>query len=632
MTTKQPASAAAMFIRLSLSLALVVTLGTLVGISDGPTPGTHDSIQEQPINDFDRDHWSYLPLQRPSVPAVKHRRWARTPIDRYVLKHLEAKGLQPLPITTRRVWARRVSWDLIGIPPSPRDLQAFLDDDRPGAQEAYVDRLLASPQYGQRWAQPWLDLARFAETDGYEHDKIRPQAWKYRDWVVQALNQDLPYDQFVQFQIAGDLLKPASGTALDAALGTAFCLSGPDMPDINLTEERRHVLMNEITSSVGAVFLGLQIGCAQCHDHKYDAISQADFYRLRAFFEDAVQLKKNQSVTVFSPPQTKVPTHLMNRGDFRRRGPRVAPAFPRVLNANAALVNDQTEPRQQLARWLTSEAQPLTARVVANRLWQYHFGKGLTSTPEDLGLIGDTPTHPQLLDFLASELIANDWSLKALQRQILLSSVYQTIGSQPQQQASLKQWQQSLVSDPNNETLVRFPRRRLTAEQIRDGMLAASETLNREMGGPGIMPALPTELIKTLKSGQWKTNPDPNTHARRSIYLFARRNLRYPFFATFDRPAANQSCACRVESTTAIQALTLLNSDFVMQVSRQMAKGVSAQHDSETQQVQELYLRLYSRYPSDTELQAATAFVEQTGELSELCRALFSSNEFLYLD
>ena len=163
-------------------------------------------------------------------------------------------------------------------------------------------------------------------------------------------------------------------------------------------------------------------------------------------------------------------------------------------------------------------------------------------------------------------------------------------------------------------------------------MLAASETLNREMGGPGIMPALPTELIKTLKSGQWKTNPDPNTHARRSIYLFARRNLRYPFFATFDRPAANQSCACRVESTTAIQALTLLNSDFVMQVSRQMAKGVSAQHDSETQQVQELYLRLYSRYPSDTELQAATAFVEQTGELSELCRALFSSNEFLYLD
>lgn len=622
----------AVALRLTLMLALSCGVSVPNCFADEPGDTSSQEIQEQPINNFDRDHWSFLPLERPKIPTVKHLHWSQRPMDRFVLKQIEAQGLQPLPSTNKHSWARRVSWDLIGVPPTPADLQAFLDDDRPAAKALYVDRLLASHQYGQRWAQPWLDLARFAETDGYEHDKIRPQAWKYRDWVVQAFNQDLPYDKFVQFQIAGDLLTTEMGSGLDAALGTAFCLSGPDMPDINLTEERRHVLMNEITSSVGAVFLGLQIGCAQCHDHKYDAISQADFYRLRAFFEDAVQLKKNQSVTVFKPTQMKLSTHFMIRGDFRRPGPEVAPAYPRVLNAEQRRLNDQLEPRRQLAKWLTTDAQQLTARVVVNRLWQYHFGKGLTSTPEDFGLIGDTPTHPELLDFLASELIANNWSLKTLQRQILLSSVYQTIGNQPLDQPSLQQWQQSLEVDPNNETLVRFPRRRLTAEQIRDGMLASSGSLNSEMGGQGIMPALPNELIKTLKSGQWKTNPDPNTHARRSIYLFARRNLRYPFFATFDRPAANQSCACRNESTTAIQALTLLNSDFVMRVSKQMAGSVSEEHAHASQQIRELYLRLYSRSPSKAELAAATAFVEETGQLSELCRAMFSSNEFLYLD
>jgi hypothetical protein len=258
-------------------------------------------------------------------------------------------------------------------------------------------------------------LARFAETDGFEHDKIRPTAWKYRDWVIGALNEDLPFDRFVSLQLAGDVIRPNDA---DASIATAFCLSGPDMPDINSQEERKHVLMNEVTSTVGAVFLSLQIGCAQCHDHKYDAISQADFYRLRAFFDPAVRLDRNKSLTTLdhnADPDAK--SHLYHRGDWRRAGPVVQAAFPRIANRAETAVVDKSpgDRRVELARWLTDPSQPLTSRSIVNRIWQHHFGRGLSSTPSDFGVMGEEPTHPELLDHLASRLIRKGWSLKDLQ-------------------------------------------------------------------------------------------------------------------------------------------------------------------------------------------------------------------------
>ena len=291
------------------------------------------ALTEIPLTESDRDHWAFQPIQKPGLPEVKRSNWTRTPIDRFILAKLEAEGLQPAPDAERVTLIRRVYFDVIGLPPTPAEVDQFLADQSDDAYERLVDRLLASPRYGERWAQHWLDLARFAETDGYEHDKLRPDAWKYRDWVIKALNADMPYDQFVRWQLAGDVIAPDNP---DARTATAFCLSGPDMPDINSQEERRHTLLNEMTSTVGSVFMALQVGCAQCHDHKYDPISTFDFYRLRAFFEPAVQPVKNRSVTTLAATDKKrKPSHVMLRGDWRRPGPQVKPAFLRIANSHA---------------------------------------------------------------------------------------------------------------------------------------------------------------------------------------------------------------------------------------------------------------------------------------------------------
>ncbi|MCG8651702.1 MAG: DUF1549 and DUF1553 domain-containing protein, partial [Pirellulales bacterium] len=369
------------------------------------------TLDETPIDPFDRDHWAFQPIADPAIPRIEHKAWPRTPIDRFILKRLEEKSLRPAGRADRHTLVRRLYFDLTGLPPTPEQVQHFIADQRPGAYRRLVDHLLASPEYGRRWAQHWLDLARFAETDGFEHDKIRPAAWRYRDWVIDAFNRDMPYDQFVQWQIAGDQL--ASGEEAEAGrIATAFCLSGPDMPDINSQQERKHVLMNEITSTVGAVFFSLQIGCAQCHDHMYDAISQADFYRLRAFFEPAVLLKKNQSVTTLrSGAEHDANSHFMIRGDWRRPGAVVAAAFPRIINPAGQEVTAQSpaDRRVQLALWLTGPEHPVTSRTIVNRIWQHHFGEGLSRTPSDFGVMGDEPSHPGLLGYLARRLTRHGW-------------------------------------------------------------------------------------------------------------------------------------------------------------------------------------------------------------------------------
>ncbi|MDP7017894.1 MAG: DUF1549 and DUF1553 domain-containing protein [Pirellulaceae bacterium] len=649
------------------AISLAILLALLAGpatADDNESSGsvTAADLKEAAIADADREHWAYLPLRRPALPQLDDAAWARQPIDLFVLDGMRARQLTPASEASPADLLRRVYFDLIGLPPSRAAVLSFQRDHRPGAYERVVDRLLASPEYGRRWAQHWLDLARFAETDGFEHDKVRPNAWRYRDWVVDALNDDLPYNQFVQQQLAGDELHADSPRT---HVATGFCLSGPDMPDINSQVERRHTLLNELTSTVGSVFLGLQFGCAQCHDHKYDPISQADFYRLRAFFEPAVFVKKNVSVSLLKTSGgAAAASHLMIRGDWRRPGPRLEPAFPRIANAWRA--KPELEPsvsrgrRASLARWLTRRDHPLTLRVAANRLWQFHFGAGLSETPSDFGVMGYEPVHGELLDYVATELVASEWSLKRLHRMLVTSATYRQ-ASRPRLDAgssAIAAWRRRVERDPSNEWLTRFPPRRLSGEEIRDAMLACSGALLHRSGGPSVRPPLPPELLRQLLRNQWNVSEDVADHHRRSIYVFARRNLRYPIFDAFDRPDANASCSRRARSTTAPQSLFLLNSELTAQLAEQLAGEVSRQGELRDW-VDEICLRAWGRAIADGERDVLLQFLEsQRGQLREsgrgaselrrlkpvhggvdpylgaalvdLCIGAFNSNEFVY--
>ncbi|MAI35674.1 MAG: hypothetical protein CBE00_13485 [Planctomycetaceae bacterium TMED240] len=613
--------------------------------------------QELQIDKIDRGHWAYRKLTDFPPPDTGQSDWPRTTIDQFILSKLQSHSLSPVSEATRGTLIRRLSFDLTGLPPTSAELSQYLNDKRPGSYRRLVERLLASPHYGRRWGQYWLDLARFAETDGYEHDKIRSNAWRYRDWIVNALNRDIGYDRFITLQLAGDIQPAPDAKQPSSKIATAFLLSGPDMPDINSQQERRHVLLNEITATTGSTLLSLQIGCAECHNHKYDPISQGDFYRLRAFFDRAVKLKTNQSVSTLTPnANPDAASQIHPRGNWQTAGPLVSAAFPRIANISDVQVTAKLHPRVQLARWLTDPGHPLTARSIANRVWQHHFGTGLSNTPSDFGVMGEEPSHPKLLDHIASRLINHDWSLKDLHRQIVLSATYRSQSKPPiadtgtaddEDSDAAQVWEDAKLTDPDNRMLARFPRRRLDAESIRDAMLLASGTLNHQADGPGIRPPLPQALVKTLKSGQWKTSTDTAEHYRRSIYIFARRNLRYPLFATFDRPAANCSCATRNPSTTALQSLLLLNSNFTLDLSKRLASHCINEHSESTKlQTREIFQRVFARLPSSREelecrdfLVKQAAIAKQQGSensalvaLTDLCRALFNSNEFLYID
>ena len=565
-------------------MALLVML---LGVTQAHAVAIHASADpvkdERPITAKDREHWAFEPLAKAGADAT-----------------LEKLSPPQSPPADAATLIRRVTFDLTGLPPYPTD-QTDLSDD---AYEALVDRLMASPQYGEHWAQWWLDLARFAETDGFEYDAERGRAWQYRDWVIKALNDDMPFDQFVQQQIAGDLLPNGDESA------TAFLFTVPDMPDLNNQSERRHVLLNDITSTVGSVGLGLTVGCAQCHDHPYDPISQADFYRLRAFFDNTVLPKERKplgpSVRLFTegvPAST-----VFVRGDFKRPGPEIKPAIPRIFGSS-----DKPD-RAAFAQWLASKDNALFLRAMANRLWQQHFGKPLAAVPGDLGHQGEAPTNPSLLDWLAAELPRQNWSLKKLHKLIVMSPTYR--------QAKL-------------------PQRRLTGEMLRDAMLAVSGQLNLKPGGPGVRLPMPKEVSDTLLKGQYKITDDVTEHTRRSVYVFARRNLRHPLFDLFDRPDAQISCARRNESTTAPQALTLLNSDFAHDTAAKLATALGEKHSSDTHAlVAAAIQRCLSRTATEAEIAAGVTFIEQQTQLAgsfraalaDYCLALLNSNEFLFVD
>jgi len=630
---------------------------------------------EPPLVSGDWTHWAYRPLKRSPVPAVRDAAWCRNPLDAFILARLEAAKLQPLPEADRATLLRRLRYDLTGLPPTLEETESFLADSAPDAYERLVDRLLASSDYGVRWAQHWLDLARFAETDGFEHDHPRPEAWRYRDWVVQALNADLPYDEFVRLQLAGDELRPNDP---EAARATGFVLCGPDMPDLNLPEERRHMVLNELTGTVGSVFLGLQFSCASCHDHKYDPVSQADFYRLRAFFDNTQLFDKQAAGRVLSEPvKTPVVSRVWLRGDFRRPGPEISPAFPRIANprkSSPELSKKSSQGRRTaLAEWLTHSDQPLVTRVFVNRLWQYHFGRGLSPTPSDFGLMGTEPSHPELLDWLATELPRQNWSWKQMHRLIVTSTTYRlasrpTLNDDvPTDPATLATWRALLAADPDNQFLGRFRRQRISGETIRDALLLISGQLNSQAGGPGVMTPLPVEVQRTVRGDNWKVHPDPAQHVRRSLYVFARRNLRQPLFEVYDQPDSTATCPTRPRSTTAPQALTLLNADLTRDAARRLAAWtLRAAQDAQRLDDRQLWITLcyqktFGRLPSASEvtlcrsfLQDQAAFLAQTGRtpndlalpetrparvapveaaaLTDLCLALFNLNEFVYVD
>ena len=621
-----------------------------------------EPLTEPPITDSDRGHWAFQPLRRPTPPVVKNANWCRTAIDRFILARLEKEGLvgqvsnlpgqsfgqvENLPHDAdRSTLLRRLCFDLTGLPPSLELQDEVFADEAPDWYERLVDRLLASPSYGERWAQHWLDVARFAETDGFEHDHVRPNAWRFRDWVIDAHNRDLPLNEFIAMQLAGDELRLGDESAL---IATGFLFCGPDMPDINLQEERRHTFLNDMTGTVGSVFLGLQMGCAACHDHKYDPISQADFYRLRACFDVEPLFETHPQLgQVMREKSAKIPvSRLMERGDFRRPGPIVQAAFPRIANVSSDVIPSPTGDakssgrRTSLANWLTRADNPLATRVLVNRIWQGHFGAGLVASSSDFGVMGNDPTHPELLDWLATELPRLDWSRKRLHRLIVTSSVYRQASRNVAelvrvQSAGAKK--KTLNSDEfsyarASTLLAHFPRRRLDGEAIRDGLLAASGELNRQPGGPGFRPPLPDELVRTLLKSQWPVTPEAAQHRRRSVYLFARRNLRYPLFEAFDKPDSNASCPRRNVSTIAPQALLLLNADDSVVAARRLAARIEQQTGSDRRAAVELaYRHILNRKPTADDVRDAEQFLTSDSALADLCLALFNVNEFVYLD
>ncbi len=695
-----------------------------VAILAAPAANAEKRLAEPGLTVADRTFWAFRPPVRPRLPQIRHSAWIRTPVDVFIVARLEKAGLQPSPEADRLTLLRRVTFDLTGLPPTPEETSAFLHDSRPDAYEQVVDRLLSSPHYGERWAQHWLDVVRYADSNGYEADGLRPDAWRYRDYVIQAFNEDRPYDRFITEQLAGDLLvgKRDPLNCADWLIATGFnrcgpvhIVSGNTDPDIN-----RQEVLTEMTTTVGAAILGLTIQCARCHDHKFDPISQADYYRLQAFFaaaepqeiqlataterlryarqleplqvkitqlrqridhlekpyrtllaslkyatlekkyRDAVDVppakrtakqKKlaelaapllkvawNEVVDALTPAEraqrarwrrtlhdlearlptppmhawaietaSTVPaTYVLKRGNPKQHGPQVQSAIPRVLRTDTS--QPKVMDRLALARWLTRPDNPLTARVIVNRLWQHHFGRGLVATPNDFGRRGERPSHPELLDWLATELVTHGWSLRHIHRLMVCSDAYRQSSRAPADSLGRR-------LDPENRLLWRMNRQRLEGEALRDSVLAVAGTLNPEVGGPPIRVPLEPEVTQQIfteeePDGVWLVTPDRREHTRRSIYLLTRRNLRLPLFEVFDRPDTLTSCPVRPVSTFAPQAFVMLNGPFMHEQSKALATRLLRLCGSDTEAlIERAYSLALGRPPQARERQLARAFL-----------------------
>jgi Protein of unknown function (DUF1553)/Protein of unknown function (DUF1549)/Concanavalin A-like lectin/glucanases superfamily/Planctomycete cytochrome C len=574
-----------------------------------------------------RTHWAFQPLKRVQEPAVKNAPWARTQIDRFILARLEEAGIEPQPAASPRQLVRRVTFDLIGLPPTPKEVDEFCEaaaKDHNAALSALVERLLLSPHYGERWGRHWLDVARYADSDGQESDRDRPTAYHYRDFVIRAFNNDMPFDQFVRWQLAGDEYERANP---DAVAATGFLTAGPfaALPDRLMEDERlrnRYNELDDLLSTVGTGFLGLTLGCVRCHDHKYDAIPARDYYSMMSAFHGGERAEVplgNTEDTVLAfhdlGPDPK-PTWLFQRGNYYDRDQPVSLGFVSILtNGKSAEdywkaareqspAKDSTKQRRALADWMTDVEQgagALLARVIVNRIWQHHFGHGLVRTAGDFGVRSEPPTHPELLEFLARDLIENGWSIKRLQRMIVGSAVFQqsSSGTAP-------------ALDLENRLLWKFPMFRLEGEILRDSMLAVSGTLNTKSYGPAVKPPIAAEamLARNLKDSYPDKIEDTPEIRRRSIYLFHKRVVPYPLLQAFDKPDAQQSCSRRDHTTVAPQALALLNDPFVRTVAFEFADRLIKDGGTENERVIEQgYQLALARSASDEETDSASEFI-----------------------
>jgi hypothetical protein len=717
-----------------------------------------------------RNWWAVNPIVDPAPPRVRHADLVRNPIDQFILAELERAELEPAAEASRPVLLRRAFFDLVGMPPSPEEAQSFLADDSPDAYTRLIDRLLADQRYGERWGRHWLDVVRYADSGGSEYDREYSHLWRYRDYVIRSINDDKPYDRFVIEQLAGDEIDaptPQSRVAL------GFLRLSPEHGSPN-KDVNRQLLLNDMTSAVATVFLGVTLGCAQCHDHKYDPITQKDFYRIQAFFvgvrlesaevpfegseaprcaaglkaaqehlaqvlqqaaaleaeylsrlktmlqaeglsaEEAgkkatkAELDRRLAQAVsdaaggegtkadsktgptvaggqFTVAERLALTRLRNdvveatadgtfekgaarrrvdrylpkahvvtntpqdyfatlphlpvafvriRGEVDRLGDMVRPGFLSAVTGN----HDPAPPRTDkfgnlekfrigLAEWIGSRDNPLAARVIVNRVWQKHFEEGIVRTTNNFGRNGTPPTHPQLLDWLATRFIENKWSIKSLHRLMMLSATYR--------QSSDLHSLAAERSDPQNRLLWRMPRRRLEGEVIRDSILAVSGRLNREMGGPAVYPPLPAGMEDRTyykHSRFWEPSDGPESR-RRSVYIFNRRQLDFPLLAAFDAPVFSSPSERRAVSTTPLQALLLLNGTLVNDEAEYVAQRIRQTAGSDpVAQIRLAYELALTRPPTSEELQETTQFLADGGDLAAFCRVLFNLNEFVYVD
>lgn len=589
------------------------------------------------------DWWSLQPVSNPQLPSVKTGSWPKNEIDFFVLSKLEEHRLQPAPAADRRTLIRRLTFDLIGLPPRPEDVESFLRDKDDDAYERLVDRLLDSPNYGERWARHWLDVVRFGETQGYERNRIRENAWQYRDWVIRAFNQDLPYDKFVRMQIAGDVLDPDSFDAL-MATGYHVCGTWDQVGHKEGSQEMRKAArwdhIEDLVGTMGQAFLGLTTNCARCHDHKYDPISQQEYYQLAATLGGVTQQEKergdiknhadnsfNGTAHVIIPQQPPV-YHVLLRGDYRKEGDVVQPRGLAALSSGGleadfhlAADSPEAQRRVALANWLSDTTNPLTARVIVNRFWHYHFGRGIVDTPSDFGFSGGRPSHPEMLDWLANDFMRNGWKMKDLHRKMVLSATYR--------QASNVINPEARELDSENRWLWRANLRRLEGEAIRDASLFVSGQLNLKMCGPSFYDM----KVKAGNNAEFTDSDDTFTEAtnRRTIYRLWARSGNNPLLSAFDCPDPSVMTPIRTRTITPLQSMLLMNNSRMEKCGAHVAKRVQETTKDVDQQLVKVWDLLFCRTPSEAELKMARKFTDVYG-LEQLCLVLLNSNEFIYVN
>lgn len=653
--------------------------------------------------------WSFQAPKPPKIPSPSPANWIKNPIDAFVLEKLRSANLSPSPAAPRRALIRRAYLDVIGLPPTPKDVEDFLKDKSANAYEKVVDALLASPRYGERWGRHWLDLARYADSGGFEGDRDRQLAWKYRDYVIAAFNSDKPYNLFLREQLAGDELRPNDPEAL---IATGYLACGPqDIVEMNARTRANE--LDDLVATTGSAMLGLTIGCARCHDHKYDPVKMTDYYRLSAVFApterreadvptpqerqqceernaeiekvvaplrpiaaslqnrgkelaikakipapnddqiaaalpeaDRTRLKETlQAIQAAEARRIALPhasivtdggraypaSHILLRGDAYHKGGEIQPGFIHALpNGRSEIApppmdSPTTRRRSALADWIVSPQNPLTARVWVNRVWRWHFGRGIVNSPSNFGLNGETPSHPELLDWLALKFQEFGWRTKPLHKLILLSSVYrQASDIRP---AALK-------ADPQNRLYWRTPLRRLEAEAIRDGILSVAGTLNLKMGGAPVYPPIdPSLRADTFQGPNWFDGKDDESTWRRSVYVKVKRSLLLPHLEAFDCPEITYTVAQRNTTTTPLQALLLLNDPLILHQAQLFAERLRRERPNDlAAQTDWAFQLALGRSPSPKERALIPPFIRSRGEtgLTDFCQALFNLNEFVY--